>query len=60
MSEGGKKTLSLMQSLMTHGDSIKKECAQKGEVTAVNWEKCKSILDQAGNAYEFIKQELGK
>ncbi|XP_045171879.2 mRNA export factor GLE1-like [Mercenaria mercenaria] len=60
ISEAAKKSLTLIQSLVSNADAVRRACEQNGEVTTENCEECVNILNRASKAYELIKKDLEK
>ena len=58
--EAAKNSLRLMQQLVTMSDTVNVECQKSGEAKQDKVDKIRKHLEQAKNAYEFVKQEIGK
>ena len=58
--EAAKNSLQLVQQLVMAADSVCAECQRTGEATQDKVDRIKKILEQAKNAYEFVKQEIGE
>ena len=58
--EAAKNSLHLIQQLSATSMTISATCQQTGEAGQDKVDKIRKILEQAKNAYEFVKLEIGK
>ena len=58
--EAAKNSLQLVNQLSTMATTISTSCQGSGEAGQEKVDKIRKILEQSRNAYEFVKQEMGK
>lgn len=57
--EAAKNSLQFMQQLVVTVETTSAECQRSGEAKQDKVDRIRKILEQAKNAYEFVKQEIG-
>lgn len=60
ISETAKKSLTLIQSLVSNAESMNKSCQQRGTVSAGDCEECVKVLERTSKAYQLIQKDLEK